>query len=55
VFTVGADGRARLAPLEIGEMNDEMAVVRRGLRPGMRVILHPGDRVREGVRVRARE
>lgn len=55
VFTRDADGRARLTPVEIGAMNDEMAVVRRGLRPGAEVVLHPSDRVADGVRIRARD
>lgn len=52
VFAVDA-GRARLTPAEVGRMNDEVAEVRGGLEPGARVILHPGDRVTDGVRVRA--
>ena len=54
VFAVNADRRARLVRVEIGAMNDEMAVVRSGLRPGTEVVLHPSDRVREDVRVRPR-
>lgn len=54
VFTVDSGGRARPTRVEVGPMNDESAVVRRGLRPGDRVILHPGDRVNDGVRVRQR-
>jgi HlyD family secretion protein len=55
VFVMDEAGRARLRRIEIGPMNDEMAIVRRGARPGERVILHPSDRVRDGARVRARE
>lgn len=54
-FAVDETGRARLTPVEIGRMNDEVAEVRRGLAPSARVILHPGDRVADGVRVRARD
>ena len=54
VFVRDADGRARQVRVEVGPMNDEMAVVRRGLRPGTRVVLHPSDRVRDNVRVRSR-
>ena len=55
VFAVDEDGRARLTAVEIGPMNDSHAVVRRGLAPGARVVLHPGDRVADGVAVRGRE
>jgi HlyD family secretion protein len=54
VFTLDEDGRARLTAVEIGAMNDEMAVVRRGLQAGAEVVLHPSDRISDGVRVRAR-
>ena len=53
VFLVDAGGRARLTSVEIGRMNDETAEIRRGLAPGARLILHPGQRVTNGVRVRA--
>ena len=55
VFTIDAEGRARLRRVELGPMNDEAAVVRSGLRTGERVIVHPSDRVREGVKVRERD
>jgi HlyD family secretion protein len=55
VFLVDERARARLQTVEIGPMNADWAVVRRGLAPGDRVILHPGDRIADGVRVRARE
>jgi HlyD family secretion protein len=54
VFVVDAEGRARLRPLAIGPMNDEMAVVRDGLAAGDQVILHPSDRISDGVKVRRR-
>jgi len=53
VFVMDNDRRARLARVEVGHMNDEQAEIR-GLQPGTRVILHPSDRIREGVAVRAR-
>lgn len=53
-FVVDGGGRARLTPVEIGRMNDEVAELRGGLAPGTRVILHPGDRVADGIRVRER-
>lgn len=59
LFRSGADwaafrvveGRAVLAPLAIGERNADWAEVLDGLSPGDRVVLHPGDRVADGVRV----
>jgi len=54
VFRVDANGRARAATARLGRMNDQWAQVVQGLMPGDRVILHPGDKVAEGVRVRAR-
>ena len=54
VFAVGDDGKARLTRVRIGRMNDEVAEVLGGLRPGSRVILHPGDRLEDGLAVRAR-
>lgn len=54
VYVASVDGRAVLRAVEVGPMNDELALVRRGLAPGERVILHPSDRVRPGVRVRPR-
>ena len=47
-------GRARLRRLEVGHTGALAAEVLRGLAPGERVILHPGDRVRDGVRVAVR-
>lgn len=55
VFVAAENRRARLRLVEIDAMNDEEAEVRRGLAAGDRVILHPSDRVREGVRIAVRE
>jgi HlyD family secretion protein len=49
------EGRARLAPLQLGPRSGREAVVERGLEPGDRVIVYPADTVRDGVRVAARE
>jgi len=47
-----ADGpRARLTLVALGHRNDEAAEVLSGLGEGERVLLHPGDTVRDGVRV----
>ena len=53
VFTVEG-GVARLRPVEIGHLAAFEAEVLGGLEPGAAVILHPSDRVRDGVRVAAR-
>lgn len=54
VFTVDARNRARLARVKLGHMNAEMAEVLGGIGPGINVILHPGEKVKAGVLVRAR-
>lgn len=51
VFRIEA-GVAHSVPVTIGRMNAESAQVLGGLAPADRVILHPGDKVAEGVRVR---
>lgn len=50
VFVV-RDGRAEVAEVEIGQRNPFYAEVLRGLEQGDNVVLHPSDRVAEGVRV----
>ena len=47
-------GRARLRRVEIGQTNGEAAEVRSGLAPGDRVVLHPGQSVVDGGRIRVR-
>jgi HlyD family secretion protein len=47
------DGRAMLAALTLGERNGDHAELLGGLEPGDTVILHPGDRIVQGVRVSA--
>ncbi len=54
VFVLGDDGRARLQSVEIGHMSDRFAEVTAGLAAGQRVVLHPSDRVADGVKVRQR-
>jgi len=54
VFVVDPRGRARLRRVEAGRMNDEEAEIVRGLEAGDRVILHPSDKVADGVRVSQR-
>jgi HlyD family secretion protein len=47
-------GRAKFVTPKIGRNNGLVAEVLSGLAPGTRVILHPGDKVADGVRVAAR-
>jgi HlyD family secretion protein len=54
VFTV-ADGRAHRRLVTIGERNLHGARVFDGLKAGEQVILHPSDRIQDGVRVASRE
>lgn len=53
VFVV-VDGRAERRLVEIGERNLHAARVLKGLQAGDRVVLHPSDRVHDGVRVEPR-
>lgn len=55
LFVLDGRGRARLVKAKIGRMSDTEAHVRGGLDAGDRVIVHPGDKVRDGVRVRERD
>jgi HlyD family secretion protein len=48
-------GRARLQPVTLGERNNLEAEIAAGLAEGARVIVHPSDRVIDGVRVESRE
>jgi HlyD family secretion protein len=48
-------GRATLTPVELGEGGERYRVVREGLTEGDQVVLFPGDALRSGQRVRARE
>jgi HlyD family secretion protein len=50
VFTV-ENGRARARAVTVGHRNPDEAEVLSGLEQGDTVIVHPGDRVEEGVRV----
>ena len=47
-------GRAVLRKIEVGRENSLEVEVAAGLDPGERVVLHPGDRVSEGVRLKER-
>src|SRR5262249_23930499 len=54
VFTI-VNGRVRTVPIEAGQRNNRVAEVVSGLSTGDRVVLHPSDRVKEGVAVAERE
>lgn len=47
-------GRARLTAVEVGVRTAEAVEVVRGVEPGERVVIYPGDQVADGVRVRER-
>jgi HlyD family secretion protein len=47
------DGVARLRPIEVAHRGETSVEVTSGLEPGATVIVHPGDRVQDGVRVEA--
>jgi HlyD family secretion protein len=49
------DGHARRREVEIGQRNGLVAEVLAGIEAGARVILHPDDRIEDGVRVEAQQ
>ena len=51
VFVV-ADGRAQVREVQTGRRSGMVTQILDGLKPGEVVVTHPGDRVRDGVRVR---
>jgi HlyD family secretion protein len=53
VFVVDG-GRAKVQRVLAGQRNDLEAEITEGVAPGTRVIVHPSDRVREGVAVKPR-
>jgi HlyD family secretion protein len=52
---VDSDGRARLRDVEVGHKNGIVAEVRQGLEAGEWVVVHPSDRVIDGVRITRRD
>lgn len=52
---VEEDGRARLRHVAIGQRNGIIAEIRDGLKGGERVVVHPSDRVTNGVRIASRD
>jgi HlyD family secretion protein len=49
------NGRARTTLVQIGHRNNRLAEVVAGLGLGDRVVLHPSDRIKDGIRVSERE
>jgi HlyD family secretion protein len=47
-----ADGRAQFRPVKLGRSSDIEVEVLDGLKEGDEVILYPGDRIKEGLRVK---
>lgn len=52
---VADHGRARLRVLRVGQRNDLEAEILEGLQPGEQVILHPSDRITDGLRIALRK
>ncbi len=51
---VNDDGRAALREVIVGHRNGMVAEITRGLSNGDRVVLHPSNRVIDGVRIAGR-
>ena len=49
---VVAEGRARLRAVKVGHSSETETEVLEGLKDGYEVILYPGDRIKEGLRVK---
>lgn len=47
-------GVTQLVPVELGERNGRVAQITSGLEAGQTVVIHPSDRIRDGVQVAAR-
>jgi HlyD family secretion protein len=48
-------GRARLRHVEMGQRNGVIAEIGDGLEAGNRVVVHPSDRITDGVRIASRD
>lgn len=48
------DGRARLTPVKVGHRNNRMVEILEGLAAGAQVVLHPSDKIADGVRIAQR-
>ena len=49
------DGRAVLKNIKLGHINKYVAEVISGLNSGDRVIAHPGNKIKDGIRVSSRK
>ena len=49
------DGRARLTPVQLGQRNGLVAEIVNGLAEGDAIVVHPSDRIDDGVRITDRE
>ncbi|MDH4056178.1 MAG: HlyD family efflux transporter periplasmic adaptor subunit [Gammaproteobacteria bacterium] len=49
------DGRARLRQVKVGQRNGVIAEIQDGLKAGERVVVHPSDRVTNGIRIESRD
>jgi HlyD family secretion protein len=54
VYRVDGGGRARLQPITVGRRNPREVEVTAGIAPGEALVLYPGERLRDGVAVKAR-
>jgi HlyD family secretion protein len=52
---VALNGRARETPVTLGHRGDDFVEIQGGLAEGDAVVLYPDERVKDGLRVRARE
>lgn len=52
-YVVGADDKARVAPIEVALVQDGQAVIQRGLMPGERVVIDGQYKVKPGVKIAA--
>jgi HlyD family secretion protein len=52
---VAENGRAHLTRVEIGRRDSIRAEVKSGLKEGEKVIIHPSDRIEDGVRIKQRK
>ena len=55
VFVVDAEDKARLRRVEIGHMGETAAELRGGLEAGDRVVLHPDERIDDGIWIAPRQ
>ena len=49
-----SEGKAQLRPLKIGHNNGVEAEILEGLAPGDQIIVHPSDKITDGLKVLGR-